>query len=141
VPLSNKPQFPGAFRPLRNYRGGTASPIWIADLADSSITKVPRAESNDFNPMWIGEKVYFISDRDGPATLFVYDPATKDVRRVLEPAGADIKTAAACSDAIVYDRFGTLHLFDLKTETSKPVPVRVTADLPGVRPNMEKLAK
>src|SRR5437588_3225659 len=25
VPLSNKPQFPGAFRPLRNYRGGTAA--------------------------------------------------------------------------------------------------------------------
>src|SRR4051794_39914423 len=41
VPLSNKPQFPGAFRPLRNYRGGTASPLWIADLADSSVTKVP----------------------------------------------------------------------------------------------------
>src|SRR5205823_6648909 len=42
VPLSNKPAFPGAFRPVRNYRGGTASPVWVADLADSSITKVPR---------------------------------------------------------------------------------------------------
>src|SRR5262245_35220304 len=51
VPLSNKPQFPGAFRPLRNYRGGTASAIWIADLADSAITKVPRTDSNDSNPM------------------------------------------------------------------------------------------
>jgi len=51
VPLSNKPQFPGAFRPIRNYRGGTASPIWIADLSDSAITKVPRADSNDFNPI------------------------------------------------------------------------------------------
>src|SRR5262245_21924156 len=46
VPLSNKPQFPVAFRPVRNYRCGTASPIWIADLADSSITKVPRNDSN-----------------------------------------------------------------------------------------------
>src|SRR5262245_46529374 len=48
VPLSNRPQFPGAFRPVRNYRGGTASPVWVADLSDSSITKVPRADSNDF---------------------------------------------------------------------------------------------
>ena len=85
VPLSNKPQFPGAFRPVRNYRGGTASPVWIADLADSAITKVPRTDSNDFNPMWVGDRVYFLSDRDGPTTLFAYDPASKEVKRRPRP--------------------------------------------------------
>jgi tricorn protease len=141
VPLSNKPQFPGAFRPLRNYRGGTASPLWIADLADSAITKVPRKDSNDFNPMWVGDRVYFLSDRDGPTTLFAYDPAPNEVRRVLDPGRVEIKSASACADAIVYDRFGTLHLFDLKGETSRPIPVRVAADLQGVRPKVEKVAK
>jgi tricorn protease len=141
VPLSNKPQFPGAFRPVRNYRGGTASPLWIADLSDSSITKVPRTDSNDFNPMWVGETVYFLSDRDGPTTLFAYDTASQRVKRALDPEANDIKSAAACADAIVYDRFGTLHLFDLKTQASKPIPVRVVADLPGVRPKVEKVAK
>ncbi|HJZ91918.1 MAG TPA: PDZ domain-containing protein, partial [Gemmataceae bacterium] len=141
VPLSNKPQFPGGFRPIRNYRGGTASAVWIADLADSSITKVPRTDSNDFNPMWVGDRVYFLSDRDGPTTLFAYDPSSKQVRRVLDPAGADIKSASACADAIVYDKFGSLHLFDLKTEKSKPIAVKVAADLPGVRPKIEKVAK
>jgi tricorn protease len=141
VPLSNKPQFPGAFRPVRHYRGGTASPVWIADLADSSITKVPRQDSNDFNPMWVGDRVYFLSDRDGPTTLFAYDPASREARRVLDPGREDIKSASACRDAIVYDRFGTLHLFDLKSEKSRPVPVRVAADLPGVRPKVEKVAK
>ena len=141
VPLSNKPQFPGAFRPLRNYRGGTASPIWIADLADSSITKLPRTNSNDFNPMWIGDRIYFLSDRDGLTTLFVYDTGTREVRRLLAPEGADIKSASACSDAIVYDRFGSLYLFDLKSEKSKPIPIQVTADLPGVRSKIEKVAK
>lgn len=141
VPLSNKPQFPGAFRPVRNYRGGSASPVWVADLADSAITKVPRTDSNDFNPMWVGDRVYFLSDRDGPTTLFAYDPAAKDVRRVLDPAAGDIKSAAACADAIVYDRSGTLHLFDLMAATSRPVPVRLTADLPGVRPKPEKVVK
>ncbi|HSQ58573.1 MAG TPA: protease, partial [Gemmata sp.] len=141
VPLSNKPQFPGALRPLRNYRGGTASPIWIADLSDSSITKIPRTDSNDFNPMWVGENVYFLSDRDGPTTLFAYDTKSKEVRRVLEPGTSDIKSASPCSDAIVFDRFGTLNLFDLKTGKSQPVSVRIAADLPGVRPKMEKIAK
>ena len=60
---------------------------------------------------------------------------------MLDPGGTDIKSASACADAIVYDRFGTLHLFDLKTEKSRPIPVRVAADLPGVRPKVEKVAK
>jgi tricorn protease len=75
----------------KKYRGGTASPIWIADLADSSIVKVPRDGSNDFNPMWVGDKVYFLSDRDGPTTLFSYDVATEAVVKVLpNPDGPDI---------------------------------------------------
>jgi tricorn protease len=141
TPLSNKPQYPGAYRPLRNYRGGTASPLWIAYLADSSITKVPRTDSNDFNPMWIGDRVYFLSDRDGPATLFAYEPESKKVRRLLDPGEYEIKSASCCGDSIVYDRFGTLHLFDLKTEKSKAISVRIAADLPGVRSKMEKVAK
>jgi tricorn protease len=141
VPFSNKPQFPGSFRPLRHYRGGTASPLWIADLSDSSITKVPRKDSADFNPMWVGDLVYFLSDRDGGTTLFVYNPATQQVRRLLDPGKSDIKAASACRDAIVYDRFGTLHLFDLKTEKSRPVPLQVAADIPGVRPKIEKVTK
>lgn len=141
VPLSNKPQFPGSLRPIRNYRGGTASPIWITDLSDSSITKIPRTDSNDFNPMWVGEKIYFLSDRDGPTTLFEYHPASKEVRRLIKPGKHEIKSASACNDSIVFDQFGTLHLFDLKTEKSQPLNVRVEADLPGVRPKIVKADK
>ena len=45
---------------------GMTAPIWIANLADSSIVKIPRENSNDFNPMWIGDRIYFLSDRNGP---------------------------------------------------------------------------
>lgn len=141
VPLSNKPQFPGAFRPVRNYRGGSAALLWIADLADSSITKVPRTDSNDFNPMWVGDTIYFLSDRDGPTTLFACDSAGQQVRRVLDPQRDDIKSASACTDAIIYDRFGALHLLDVKSSKSQPITIRVAADLPGVRPKPEKVAK
>src|SRR5262249_35176603 len=92
VPLSNRIQFPGAFRRILNSRGGPAAPVWIADLADSSMTKIPRTDSNDFNPMWIGVRVYFLSDRDGPTTLFAFDPVTKAVRRMLDPIAPDIKS-------------------------------------------------
>jgi tricorn protease len=141
VPLSNMPQFPGALRPLRNYRGGTAGAVWIADLADSSITKVPRQDSNDFNPMWVGATIYFLSDRLGSTTLFAYDPATKEIHSALPPGEVDIRSASAAADAIVYDRFGSLHLFDLKTHSSRPIQVHVAADLPGTRARIEKAAK
>jgi tricorn protease len=60
---------PDATVTWRNYRGGQTSPIWIANLADSRIESLPRNNSNDREPMWIGETIYFVSDRDGTANL------------------------------------------------------------------------
>jgi len=142
VPFSNKPQFPGPMRPLKNYRGGSASPVWIADLADSSIIKVERTNSTDYNPMWIGDTIYFLSDRDGATTLYACDVAGKSIRRVVDPKeSGDIKSASACADAIVFDCFGKVCLFDLKTQKTKQVPIHVAADLPSVRPKFSKVAK
>src|SRR3984885_12876865 len=56
----------------KHYRGGQTSRIWLADLADSHIAQIPRENSNDRDPMWVGDKVYFLSDRDGPVTLYSY---------------------------------------------------------------------
>ncbi|MCI0444682.1 hypothetical protein L0244_26125 [bacterium] len=50
----------------KRYRGGQTKPIWIATLKDSSVEPLPRENSNDFNPMWIGNSIYFLSDRKGP---------------------------------------------------------------------------
>jgi tricorn protease len=88
---------PPATASWKRYRGGRTSSIWLADLADSHIEKVPRNNSNDFNPMWVGDKVYFISDRNGPATLFTYDTRSKKVSPVLPNDGLDIKSACTCS--------------------------------------------
>jgi tricorn protease len=91
VPLSR------AFRVWKRYRGGLATPIWIADLSDSSVVKVPRKDSNDFNPMWVGDKVYFLSDRDGPVTLFSYDTKTQQVNKMLTNEEMDLKSASVHS--------------------------------------------
>ena len=127
VPLSR------AFRVWKRYRGGLATPIWIADLADSSIEKIPRTDSNDFNPMWIGDKVYFLSDREGPVTLFFYDVNTKKVTRMLKNDGLDLKSASAGPGAIVYEQFGSLHILDLASGKTQRLPVTVASDMIGVR--------
>jgi tricorn protease len=122
-----------AFSMWKNYRGGRTTRIWLARLSDSSVTQVPRKNSNDFNPMWAGDRVYFLSDRNGPVTLFGYDIKAKAVREAIPNQGLDLKSAALGPDAIVYEQFGGIHLYDLKTGKTKPVPIRVQGDLPELR--------
>ncbi len=130
---------PRAFGAWKRYRGGRATPVWIADLKDSSIERLPRDASNDFNPMWVGDKVYFLSDRNGAITLFSFDTKSKKVAELIHNTGLDIKSASAGPDAIVYEQFGSLNLYDLKSGKPKALNVTIHADALAVRPKHEKV--
>ncbi|MCA1578353.1 MAG: PDZ domain-containing protein [Acidobacteria bacterium] len=139
---------PRSFQAWKRYRGGTATPVFIANLSDSSVEKIPRTDSNDFNPMWpAGEarKVYFLSDRDGAITLFAYDTGSKKVAPVINNQGLDIKSASASTgggpDTIVYEQFGSLNLYDVNSGATKRVPVSINGDIPSVRPKFEKVGE
>ncbi|HWE47028.1 MAG TPA: PDZ domain-containing protein [Caulobacteraceae bacterium] len=122
----------------KQYRGGQTQRVWIANLADSHIEKIPRENSNDKNPMWVGDTVYFLSDRDGPVGLFAYDVKTHAVKPVVEnAAGFDIKSAQAGPGGIVFDEFGTLKLYDTASGQTRVVPVSINAELPQTRPHFE----
>jgi tricorn protease len=125
----------------RRYRGGDASYLWIANLADLSTEKIPRTDSNDINPMWIGDKIYFLSDRNGPMTLFRYDPATKAVTELIKNPGPDIRAASAGPGAIVYEQFGQIGIYDLANGKTRAVPIDIEADLSEVRPRVQNVEK
>ncbi|HMG35478.1 MAG TPA: PDZ domain-containing protein [Blastocatellia bacterium] len=130
---------PHGFNAWKHYRGGMTTPIWISNLGDSSIEKLPRDNSNDFNPMWVGNKIYFLSDRNGSITLFAYDIGSKKVEQLIRNDGLDIKSASASEDAIVYEQFGSLNLFDLKSGKARKVNVAINGDMLSVRPHFEKV--
>ncbi len=117
----------------KGYRGGETSPIWIADLSDSRVEKIPRVNSNDFNPMWIGHQIYFLSDRNGSVRLFSYDVATRKISQVDQDRDWDIESASAGPDAIVFMRGGFLNLFDLRAQQSKRINIRITGDFPELK--------
>ena len=123
----------------KRYHGGQTTPIWIADLKDSSIVRVPRENSNDHHPMWIGDTIYFLSDRNGPVSLFAYDTRTQQVSEALHSDGLDFKTASAGPDAIVIEQFGAIKLYDLQTRQAKNISIRVEGDLEAVRPHFAKV--
>jgi tricorn protease len=130
-----------AFGMWKKYRGGMTSRIWLARLSDSSVTPVPRTNSNDFNPMFAGDRVYFISDRNGPGTLFYYDIKSKAVKEAIANQGLDLKSASLGPDAIVYEQFGGISLYDLKTGKTKPVPIRVQGDFTEMRPKFVNVGR
>ncbi len=129
-----------AFGTWKRYRGGRTTPIWVARLADSSVERIPRENSNDFNPMWVDHRIFFLSDRNGPVTLFSYDTKAKTVAQVIPNTGLDIKSASAGPDAIVYEQFGSIWLLDLKTLKPRRVSVTVSGDLPELRPRIERVS-
>ena len=139
VPFTNARRLNGIA--WRRYRGGNAARVWVARLSDSSVVKVPRDDSQDWNPMWIGDKVYFISDRrDGVASLYQYDTRSHDVKELVHPE-RDIKNASATSDAIVYEQFASLHLYDLRSGRDNPLNIQVNGDVPSARPHFVKGAE
>ena len=123
----------------KRYHGGQTTPIWIADLKDSSTIKIPRDNSNDHHPMWVGDTIYFLSDRNGPVSLFAYDTKTKQVTETLHSDGLDFKTASAGPDAIVIEQFGAIKLYDLSSHQARNVSIHVTGDLEAVRPHFAKV--
>lgn len=124
----------------KGYRGGQTKPIWIAALGNSAVTKIPRDGSNDKNPMWVADTIYFLSDRAGAVALFAFDTRAKTVRQVIQNQdGFDIQSASAGPGAIVYDQFGALRLYDLASGQTRQVPVTLAADLPQLRPHFEKV--
>ncbi len=130
-----------SFVSWRRYRGGLATAISITQMADLTTKKIPRDGSSDFNPVWVGDKIYFLSDRSGPVTLFRYDAASNGVSDVLPSNGYDIRSISAGPGGIVYDQFGELFVFDAKSGKSKKVPVEISGDFAEVRPHLEDVSR
>jgi tricorn protease len=120
----------------KRYRGGQTTPIWIVNLKSLDLERIPRENSNDFNAMWVGDKVYFLSDRNGPVALFSYDPNTHNVEEVVANHGLDFKSATSGPGGIAYEQFGDIHLYDLNTHSQHPVPISIRNDLPELREHL-----
>jgi len=131
-----------AFQQWKLYRGGRTTKIWIGNIADSAVEEVPHVNANDFAPMWLGDKVYFLSDRNGKnVSLYSFDTRSKKVAQVVTNTGFDLKTASAGPDGIVYEQFGSINIFDAGSGKSTKVNISVSGDFPQVRPRYERVAQ
>ena len=120
----------------KRYVGGQTTPIWIVNLKSLDLVKVPRDNSNDSNPVWIGNAVYFLSDRNGPVSLFKYDTASKQVAQVAPNSSYDLKTMQAGPGGLVYEQFGSIHLVDTATNADHTISIQIHGELPNLAPHL-----
>ena len=132
-----------AFGQWKNYRGGTAARLLLFDNNSYAVEQIPQpaGRSNDTDPMSIGNRVYFLSDRAGEFNLFSYDPQTKAIAQLTRHADFPIAGAAAGGGKIIFERAGYLHLFDPQSSREQRLAIGVAADLLETRPRFAKGAK
>ena len=119
----------------RQHRGGDTPPLWIIDPANDSVEKIPHVNASDWNPMWIGDDIAFISDRnDGAANLFLYDGHTHALRQLTHETVWDVRSASAYERTIVYEVGGVLKSIDVDGGQIQPIPIRLALQSIQARP-------
>ncbi len=122
------------------YRGGTMSRIWIYDTNDHSVREIPKPEggSNDTKPQWLGNKVFFRSDRDGEFNLYSYDMNTQQVTRHTSYNDFPVQNLSAGNNKIIFEQAGYLHTFDPANNATAKIIVGIATDLLELRPRFVK---
>jgi tricorn protease len=128
-------------RTWKRYRGGWSLPIALFDLKKNSYEELPKTAGMDLFPMWHGNTIYFISDREGVMNLFSYDLSSKQTKKLTDYKEYDIKWPSLGPDAIVYENGGVLFEYDLSTGKARNIPIVVRAEDIETRPEFKNLAQ
>ncbi|MBW9199119.1 protease [Bacteroidales bacterium SW299] len=119
------------FREFRNwkyYRGGMADDIWLYDPDAKKVENLTNNVAQDICPMWIGDDIYFISDRDRTMNLFVYHTATRQTEKITDYTDYDIKFPSTDGKQIVYEYAGYLYRFDPQTGKNEQIRITLNAE-------------
>ncbi|MDX2065377.1 MAG: PDZ domain-containing protein [Fimbriimonadaceae bacterium] len=123
----------------KRYRGGQTYPIWIADLATSRVKEIPRDNTNDEQPVWVGDKIYYLSDKRGPVGLFSYHTSTGAITEEVAGSGFDFKSVTGGPGGLVLEKLGSIHVFNPETKELKRVNITLRGDFPEVRTQFKDL--
>src|SRR5438445_10600830 len=128
-------------RTWKRYRGGGSLPIAIYDLKKNTYEELPKSSGMDMFPMWHGNTIYFISDRDGVMNLYSYDLTSKQTKKLTDYKEYDVKWPSLGPDAIVYENGGLLYEFNLQSGKPRNIPIQVHAEDLEARPEFKSVAQ
>ena len=124
----------------RAYRGGQNTALTILNLIDLSETKLPNDRTTDIHPVWVNDKIYFLSDRDFTTNIWSYSVSSKDLNQETTFKGVDIKWLSAHKSNLVFEQNGYLHLYDINTKTLRQLNIEVIGDFPWAETKWENVS-
>ena len=130
----------GRYLQWKSYRGGTASVLWLYNTQGHATETIPQpaTRANDTDPMWIGDTVYFRSDRAGEFNVFAFNTKTKQIRQLTKHDDFPVLNAGSGGGKIVYEQAGVLHLLEPSSGQSRALSINVASDLRETRPRFAK---
>ena len=127
------------FRTWKRTRGGRAQDVWVYDLVKNTSLRLTEDRATDNQPMWLGDAVYFTSDRNYTLNLFQISPSGGAATQITQFKDFDVLWPSAGADAIVFENGGWLYtLADGATEPSK-LNITVNGDKPGTLPVLKNV--
>ncbi|MFT4832989.1 MAG: tricorn protease [Psychroserpens sp.] len=125
----------------RNYRGGQAMPIWIVDMQTKALLTTPQpTKERHLDPVWFGEKVYYISERDYASNIWSFNPNTKEEQQLTFHKKFDVKSLDAGPKKIVYEQGGYLHILNPLDTTTEQLNITVKGDMNFARTRWEDVS-
>jgi tricorn protease len=125
----------------RHYRGGQNTPLMILNLEDLSEVRLPSELSTEIQPVWMGDSIYFLSDRDWSMNIFAYDPGSATVTKLTDFDDVDVKWLAGHGETLIFERDGTLHTLDPKTRDVAQLSFTLQADFPWAETQWEDVGE
>ena len=125
------------FRHWKRYEGGWAQDLWILDLDSLESIQVTNHRRSDRDPMWIDDRIYFSSDRDGTLNLYSYDVDSGELAQLTSEDEWDVRWPSAdkANRRIVYEKAGSLEILDLASGNARAIPIHVPTDQLARRPS------
>ncbi|SFS75048.1 tricorn protease [Sphingobacterium wenxiniae] len=120
---------------FKRYRGGGMPSIWIFDTQTKEIEIIPGELSNDVKPVWLGDKVYFLSDRDKIVNIFSYDTKTKNIEKLTNFKDYDVRTLSGRGNELVFEYQGKVNILHTESKKVTPLSIAVHADAVYKRPH------
>jgi tricorn protease len=125
----------------RAYRGGQNTPLIILNTKTSQETLLPHTNTTDIQPLWIGDTIYFLSDRDLVMNIWRYNTTSKTLSQLTKFKGSDIKWLSGHKNMLTYERDGSLHTFNLSSHKSTQLNINVIGDFPWAETKFENVTK
>ena len=126
-------------RTWKRYQGGTAQDIYLFDFETKADRTLTKFKGTDRIPMWIGDKIYFSSDRNRNLNIYAYNVDSGTIEQLTEHTEYDVRRPSKGDGKIVYEVGGSLWLLNVASHQTNIIPVEIKSYPEEIRPRIIKV--